>query len=75
MKIKEIFILDPRVDFEDDCFDGFVTLEKDTRSMVEVTTPKFFYTLMEKFKSDFVPPSYPYSIVSIFKIEWNGIYS
>lgn len=32
--------------------------------MVEVTTPKFFDTLMKKSKSDFVPPSYPYIIVS-----------
>ena len=64
MKIKEISYLDPRVDLENDCLDVFVTLENDACYMIEVTTPKFFYTLMEKFKSDFVPPSYPYIIVS-----------
>ena len=32
--------------------------------LVEVTTPKFFYTLMKNFKSDFVPARYPYIIVS-----------
>ena len=64
MKIKEISYLDPRVDLENDCLDVFVTLENDAYYLIEVTTPKFFYTLMEKFKSDFVPPSYPYIIVS-----------
>ena len=64
MKIKEISYLDPRVDLENDCLDVFITLENDDCYMIEVTTPKFFYTLMEKFKSDFVPPSYPYIIVS-----------
>ena len=53
MKIKEISYLDPRVDLENDFY-----------YVIEVTTPKFFYTLMEKFKSDFVPPDYPYIIVS-----------
>lgn len=64
MEIKEISYLDPRVDLENDCLDVFVTLESDACYLIEVTTPKFFYTLMEKFKSDFVPPSYPYIIVS-----------
>lgn len=64
MKIKEISYLDPLLDLENDCLDVFVTLENDACYMIEVTTPKFFYTLMEKFKSDFVPPSYPYIIVS-----------
>lgn len=64
MKIKEISYLDPRVDLENDCLDVFVTLENDDYYLIEVTTPKFFYTLMEKFKSNFVPPSYPYIIVS-----------
>lgn len=53
MKIKEISYLNV-----------FVTLKNDTCYTIEVTTPKFFDTLMEKFKSDFVPPSYPYIIVS-----------
>ncbi len=64
MKIKEISYLDPQVDLENDCLDVFVTLENDDCYLIEVTTPKFFYTLMEKFKSNFVPPSYPYIIVS-----------
>ena len=64
MKIKKISYLDPRVDFENDCLDVLVTLENDVCYMVEVTTPKFFYTLMEKFESDFVPTGYPYIIVS-----------
>ena len=64
MKIKEISYLDLRVDLENDCLDVFVTLENDDYYLIEVTTPKFFYTLMEKFKSNFVPPSYPYIIVS-----------
>ena len=64
MKIKEISFLDPRVDLENDCLDVFVILENDVRYLVEVTTPKFFYTLMEKSDFDFVPPGYPYIIVS-----------
>ena len=64
MKIKKISYLDPRVNLENDCLDVFVTLENDDYYLIEVTTPKFFYTLMEKSKSDFVPPSYPYIIVS-----------
>jgi hypothetical protein len=32
--------------------------------LVEVATPQFLSTLMEKFKSDFVPAGYPYIIVS-----------
>ena len=64
MKIKEISYLGPRMDLENDCLDVFVTLENDVCYIIEVTTPKFFYTLMGKFKSEFVPPSYPYIIVS-----------
>ena len=64
MEIKEISYLDPVVDLENDCLDVFVTLKNDDCYLIEVTTPKFFYTLMEKLKSNFVPPSYPYIIVS-----------
>jgi hypothetical protein len=64
MEIKEISYFDPRVDLENDCLDVFVTLENDACYLIEVTTPKFFYTLMEREKSDFVSPSYPYIIVS-----------
>ena len=34
---------------------NFRTLENDVCYLIEVTKPKFFFTLMEKFKSDFVP--------------------
>ena len=64
MKIKKISYLDPRVDLENDCLDVFITLENDDCYMIEVTTPKIFYILMEKFKSDFVPPGYPSIVVS-----------
>ena len=64
MKIKEISYLDPKVDLENNCLDVLVTLENDELYVLEVTTPKFFYTLMEKCRSNFVPPSYPYIIVS-----------
>ena len=64
MKIKEISYLGPLVDLENDCLDVFVTFEDDDFYVIEVTTPKFFYTLMKKSKSNFVPPGYPYIIVS-----------
>ena len=64
MKIKEISYFDPRVDLENDFLDVFVTLENDACYLIDVTIPKFFYTFLEKFKSDFVPPIYPYIIVS-----------
>ena len=64
MEIKKIDYLDPRVDLENDCLDVFVTLENDICYLVEVTTPKFFDTLMKKSKSDFVPAGYLYIIVS-----------
>lgn len=61
---KEIKYLIPPTDLKNDCLDVFVTLENDDFYVIEVTTPKFFYTLMERFKSNFVPPGYPYIIVS-----------
>ena len=64
MKIKEISYLHPVLDLENGCLDVIVTLENDDGYIIEVTTPQFFYTLMEKSKSDFVPPGYPYIIVS-----------
>jgi len=64
MEIKQLSYLDPRVDLENDCLDVFVTLENDVCYLVEVTTPKFFYTLMKRLKSYFVPVGYPYIIVS-----------
>jgi hypothetical protein len=52
-----------------DCFDGFVSLEDDSFTdefsyFVEVATPQYLSTLMEKFESDFLPPRYPYIIIS-----------
>ena len=41
-----------------------MTLENDVCYLVEVTTPRFFCTLMKKFKSDSLPAGYPYVIVS-----------
>ena len=64
MKIKKTSSLDPRVNLENDCLDVWVTFENDVFYMIEITTPKFFCIFMKRFKSDFVPPSYPYIIVS-----------
>lgn len=64
MEIKEISYLGPRMDLKNDCLNVFVTLENDACYIIQVTTFKFFYTLMGKFKSEFVPPSYSYIIVS-----------
>jgi hypothetical protein len=69
MKIKEIKYLSTPTDLVNDCVDVLVTLEDgyctgDYCYYVEVTTPQFFFNLMEKFESDFVPPGYPYIIVS-----------
>ena len=64
MKIKKISYLGPRVNIENYCLDVFVILENDDYYLMEVTTLKFFYTLMEKFKSNFVPPGSPYITVS-----------
>ena len=64
MKIKKTSSLDPRENLEKDCLDVLVTFENDVFYMIEITTPKFFYIFMKRFKNDFVPPSYPYIIVS-----------
>ena len=69
MKIKEIKYLVPPTDLVNDCLDVFVILEDDYCNdrfsyFVEVTTPQFLSTLMEKYESDFLPPGYPYIIVS-----------
>ena len=49
-------------DLVNDCLDVCVTLEDDSSYLVEVTTPEFLNVLMEK--SKFLPPGYPYIIVS-----------
>ena len=64
MKIKEIKYLVPPTDLMNDCLDVFVSLENDASYLVEVATPQFLSALMEKVESDFVPPGYPYIIVS-----------
>ena len=69
MEIKEIEYLVPPTDLVNDCLDVFVTLEDDSGTeqlpyIVEVTTPQFLSTLMEREKSDFLSPGYPYIIVS-----------
>ena len=69
MKIKEIRYLVPPRDLVNDCLDVFITLEDDYCDddfsyFVEVTTPQFLSACMEKFKSDFLSPEYPYIIVS-----------
>ena len=52
-----------------DCIDVFVSLEDERCNdefsyVVEVTTPQFLSSMMEKSKSNFLEPSYPYIIVS-----------
>ena len=69
MKIKEIKYLVPPTDLVNDCLDVFVILEDDYCTdgfsyLVEVTTPQFLSALMEREKSDFLSPGYPYIIVS-----------
>jgi hypothetical protein len=69
MKIKKIEYLIPPSDLVNDCLDVFVTLEDDYCTdgfayFVEVTTPQFLSTMMERSESEFVKPGYPYIIVS-----------
>ena len=69
MKVKEIKYLIPPTDSVNDCLDVFVILEDDYCTdefsyLVEVTTPQFLSASMGKFKGDFLPPGYPYIIVS-----------
>ena len=59
----------PPKDLFNDALDVFVTLEDDYCSdgfcyFVEITTPKFLSTMMEKGNSTFLEPGYPYIIVS-----------
>jgi len=69
MRIKEIKYLLPPTDLVNDCLDVFVTLEDDYCTgefsyLVEVATPQYLSALMERLESDFLPPRYPYIIVS-----------
>ena len=62
MKVKKIEYLHPVRDLVNDCLDVFVTLEDNSNYLVEITTPEFLIVLMEK--GTFLPPQYPYIIVS-----------
>ena len=69
VKIKKIEYLIPPRDILNDALDVFVTLEDDYCTdgfcyFVEVTTPQFLSTLMEKKKMEFLSPNYPFIIVS-----------
>jgi len=67
IKIKEIRYLIPPKDLLNDALDVLVTLENDSDQfgyVVEVTTPQFLSTLMEKQKMKFLPPDYPFILVS-----------
>ena len=67
IKIKEITYLIPPRDLFNDCLDVIVTLENNSDEfgyVVEITTPQFLSTVMEKKKMEFLPPDYPFIIVS-----------
>ena len=67
VKIKEISYLIPPRDILNDALDVMVTLENDSDGfgyVLEVTTPQFLSTVMEKKKMEFFPPDYPFIIVS-----------
>ncbi|MFT5146789.1 MAG: hypothetical protein ACI9H1_001514 [Polaribacter sp.] len=69
INIKKIKYLIPPKDLFNDALDVFITLEDDYCSdgfcyFVEITTPQFLSTIMEKGKSTFLEPGYPYIIVS-----------
>jgi hypothetical protein len=71
MKIKEISFLEPitSINIKNDWLDVFVTVEDDDCNdqfhyLVEVATPQYLSSLMEKFNSKFVSPSYPCIIVA-----------
>ena len=69
VKIKKIDYLIPSRDIFNDALDVFISLEDDYCTdgfcyFIEVTTPQFLSTLMEKEKSTFLSPDYPCIIVS-----------
>ena len=65
MKIKEIEYEIPPEDLVNGCLDVFVTLEDNSCYLVEVTTLRFLEVLIEESEeSKFLPPQYPYIIVS-----------
>ena len=67
VKIKKIEYLVAPKDLLNDAVDVLVDLEDDSDEfgyVVEVTTPQFLSTIMEKEKSAFLSPDYPCIIVS-----------
>ena len=67
VKIKKISYLIPPRDILNDAVDVLVDLEENSDKfgyVVEVTTPQFLSTMMEKEKSTFLSPDYPCIIVS-----------
>ena len=69
VKIKKIKYLVPPRDILNDALDVLVTLEDDYCTdgfcyFVEVTTPQFLSTMMEKKKMEVFSPNYPFIIVS-----------
>ena len=69
IKIKKIKYLVPPRDIFNDALDVFVTLEDDYCTdgfcyFVEITTPQFLSTIMEKENNAFLLPNYPCIIVS-----------
>ena len=67
VKIKKITYLVPPRDILNDAVDVLVDLEENSDEfgyVVEVTTPQFLSTLMEKKKMEFLSPNYPFIIVS-----------
>ena len=69
VKLKKIEYLIPPRDIFNDALDVFISLEDDYCIdgfcyFIEVTTPQFLSTMMEKEKSIFLSPEYPFIIVS-----------
>lgn len=67
VKIKKISYLIPPRDILNDAVDVLIDLEDDFDEfgyVVEVTTPQFLSTIMEKEKNGFLSPDYPCIIVS-----------
>lgn len=69
LKIKNINYFMGPSDIYNDALDVFVTLEDDYCTanfcyFLEVTTPQFLSTIMEREKSNFLLPDYPSIIVS-----------
>lgn len=52
------------MDLENNSLNVFLILENNVCYLVEVTILNFFYTLMKKFKIDFITTEYPYIILS-----------